>query len=100
GLEDELKKKMEKTWADRMNSFKERGPKTLPKWDPTAPKVKEVIEARTYDDDDDLLDLEPPSFGAPAEPEPAPRAPSPPPQEEEEEEEEEEEDEEEEEEEE
>ncbi|GFY42979.1 troponin T, skeletal muscle [Trichonephila inaurata madagascariensis] len=61
GLEKTVKEQMEKSWAERMNTFKERGPKQLPKWDPTAPKVKEVIEHRTYDDDD-LLDLEPPSF--------------------------------------
>ncbi|GFT57901.1 troponin T, skeletal muscle [Trichonephila clavipes] len=71
GLEKTVKEQMEKSWAERMNTFKERGPKQLPKWDPTAPKVKEVIEHRTYDDDD-LLDLEPPSFGLP-EPEPKKR---------------------------
>ncbi|KAG8186246.1 hypothetical protein JTE90_004224 [Oedothorax gibbosus] len=55
GLDVTVKEQNEKVWAERMAQFKERGAKQLPKWDPTAPKAKEVVEPRTYDDDD-LLD--------------------------------------------
>ena len=96
GLDDIVKEQIEKSWKERMETWKERGPKQLPKWDPTAPKVKEVIEHRNYEEEDDLLDIEPPGFGGvDLEPEPEPSPPRQEEPEEEEEEEEEEEDEEE-----